>query len=169
MSRSTSSSSTTEPVVPADRLEIGHIRRPHGLRGDVHVQLTTDVTSRLDVGAHVFMGDRRLTVTACREAGAGKFIVHFAEIGDRTEAERHTNAALTADPIDDPDAIWVHELIGARVVDQHGVDHGPCVAVVANPASDLIELESGFLVPSVFATSLADGVVQVDVPDGLFD
>ena len=55
-----------------------------------------------------------------------------------------------------------------------GVDHGPVVAVQANPASDLLELDSGALVPLRFVVGGVehdrDGrVVRVDPPDGLLD
>ena len=43
------------------------------------------------------------------------------------------------------------------------------MSVIANPASDILELESGALVPTVFVVSNHDGVITVDVPDGLFD
>ena len=69
----------------------------------------------------------------------------------------------------DPDALWVHELIGRRVVEVDGTEHGTCVSVIANPAADLLELDSGALVPSNFVVSNADGVIVVDTPEGLFD
>jgi 16S rRNA processing protein RimM len=40
---------------------------------------------------------------------------------------------------------------------------------VANPASDLLELDSGALVPIVFVVDHAEGRVTIDPPDGLFD
>ena len=43
------------------------------------------------------------------------------------------------------------------------------MGVVANPASDLLELESGALVPVVFVVDRAPGRLTVDPPDGLFD
>jgi 16S rRNA processing protein RimM len=64
----------------------------------------------------------------------------------------------------------VHELVGARVVEQgSGRDRGRVVAVVANPAHDLLELDSGVLVPIVFVRSLEAGTATVDAPEGLFD
>lgn len=154
---------------PEGWLTVGHLRRPHGLRGDIFVQLTTDRTERAAPGADLFGGGRTFTVTASRRAGNGRIIAHLEGIDDRTAAESLVNVELFAAPVDDPEALWVHELIGARVVDQHGADHGPCVAVVENPAADLLELESGALVPSNFAIGVADGVIEVDVPDGLFE
>ena len=37
--------------IPDGFLEVGHLRRAHGLRGDVFVQLVTNRTERLDVGS----------------------------------------------------------------------------------------------------------------------
>ena len=154
---------------PPDLLEIGHIRRPHGLRGDVFVQLTSDRVSRLDPGSVLYTDDGTLTVAAGRTAANGRHIISFDGIADRTAAEAYTNTTLYAEPIDDPDELWVHQLIGGRVVDQHGVERGECVSVVANPAADLLELSGGALVPTNFVVSNEDGVITVDVPDGLFD
>lgn len=157
------------PNAPPDGwLEVGRIRRPHGLRGDTFVQLTTDLTSRLDPGTTLWAGGEELTVVDSRRLPNGRWIARFDGVADRTEAARHADRTLFAAPVDDSEAVWVHELIGKAVVDQHGVDRGECVAVIANPAADLLELESGALVPSNFVVD-HDGSIRVDVPDGLFD
>jgi 16S rRNA processing protein RimM len=152
-----------------DLLEVGHIRRAHGLRGEVFVQLISDNDARLAPGAELIAGDEMLVVETSRVASNGRRVVKFAQIPDRTAAERYANQVLLGRPIDDPDALWVHELIGARVVEVDGTDRGVCVSVLANPAADLLELESGALVPSNFVVSNADGVIVVDTPEGLFD
>jgi 16S rRNA processing protein RimM len=97
--------------------------------------------------------------------------VKFAQIPDRTAAERYANRVLRGRPLDDPDALWAHEMIGRRVVDADGTDRGRCVAVVANPAADLLELDGGALVPTNFVVSVDvdTDIVHVDTPDGLFD
>jgi len=74
-----------------------------------------------------------------------------------------------AEPIDDPDELWVHELIGTPVVETDGTARGTCVAVVDNPAADLLELDSGALVPVVFVTEQTPERIVIDPPDGLFD
>jgi 16S rRNA processing protein RimM len=152
-----------------DLLEVGHIRRAHGLRGEVFVQLISDNDARLAPGAELIAGDQTLVVETSRVASNGRRVVKFAQIPDRTAAESYANRVLRARPIDDPDALWVHELIGARVVEVDGTDRGVCVSVLANPAADLLELESGALVPSNFVVSNADGVIVVDAPEGLFE
>ena len=65
--------------------------------------------------------------------------------------------------------MWVHDLIGCVVIDQHGVDRGKVVGVVENPASDLLELADGALVPARFIVATPPGgPIEVDAPDGLF-
>lgn len=149
-------------------LEVGHIRRAHGLRGDVFVQLISDLDARVAPGATFLAGDERLVVETSRTASNGRRIVKFDRIVDRTAAEKYANRPLRAEPLDDPDALWVHDLIGRRVVETDGTEHGVCVSVIANPAADLLELDSGALVPSNFVVS-NDDVIIVDTPDGLFD
>ncbi len=166
-------------VEPGARLEVGRITRPHGLRGEVLVSLVTTETSRLDAGSRLHTPDAELTVTRASRHGR-QWIVTFAGVTSRESAEALAGQVLTAEPrMGDPDedgeaVLWVHELVGARVVDADGVDRGPVVAVVANPASDLLELASGSLVPLRFVVggveSTADGRrVRVDPPAGLFD
>jgi 16S rRNA processing protein RimM len=150
-------------------LEVGHIRRAHGLRGDVFVQLLSDSDARVAPGAELFTGGERLVVESSRTASNGRRVVKFTTINDRTAAETYANRVLLAPPLDDPDALWVHEMIGRRVIELDGTDRGVCVSVLANPAADLIELDSGALVPSNFVVSLDADAIVVDTPDGLFD
>ncbi|MGA9276954.1 ribosome maturation factor RimM [Ilumatobacter sp.] len=154
---------------PDGWLAVGHLRRPHGLKGDIFVQLTTDRRERVAPGAEFFARDQLVSVVASRVAGNGRIIARFEHIPDRTEAERWTNVELFAAPIDDPSALWVHEMIGLRVVDQHGVDRGSVTTVLANPAAEILETDVGALVPTNFVVGVADGVITVDAPDGLFE
>ena len=152
-----------------DLLEVGHIRRAHGLRGEVFVQLISDSDQRVAPGAELIAGDETLVVETSRVASNGRRVVKFAQIADRTAAETYANRLLRGRPIDDPDALWVHELIGRRVVEVDGTERGECVSVIANPAADLLELDSGALVPSNFVVSNTDRTIVVDTPEGLFD
>ena len=77
---------------------------------------------------------------------------------------------LRAAPVERPGTLWVHELVGAAVVSTDGAELGVVAAVEANPASDLLVLEGGGLVPLRFVVAHEPGVaVVVDVPEGLFD
>lgn len=153
---------------PPRLLEVGHIRRAHGIDGDVIVELGTHRVERLDVGARLHARGDWLTVVTARPYQQ-RWLVHFEEIDGRASAQRFTNTPLLAEPVDDADALWVHELIGSAVVEVDGTSRGRCVAVVANPAADLLELDSGALVPAVFVVDHRDGAITIDPPDGLFE
>lgn len=149
-------------------LEVGRITRPHGVRGEVNVLLTTNRTERVAKGAVLHTSDGRLTVRSSRPHKSG-YIVTFAECSDRERAEALRDTVLLGEPIDDPDELWVHDLIDAVVVDEGGIERGRVVQVLENPASDILELDTGALVPVQFVTAVDPGVrVDVEVPAGLF-
>jgi len=153
---------------PDGLLEIGHLRRAHGVRGQLNVQLATDRPERVAKGARWFARGTWLTVVAATPH-QDRWLVTFEEVGDRAAAQRFTNAPAFAEPLDDPEELWVHELIGTRVVEVDGTPRGTCVAVIENPAADLLELDSGALVPVVFVTSHEAGRIVIDPPAGLFE
>lgn len=151
-------------------LEVGRIDKPHGVRGDVVVSLTTTEHDRVAPGTHLFTDDRELVVVASRPH-QHRWIVTFKGVIGREGAEVLSRAVLRAEPLasDDPDALWVHELIGTPVVESDGTDRGTVVAVQENPASDLLVLDSGALVPLRFVTEHSAERLVVDVPLGLFE
>ena len=153
-----------------DLREVGRIGRAHGVRGEVYVVLITDIEQRLAPGARLLAGSRWLTVAESRRQQQ-RWLVHFQGIDDRTAAEKLTSSILLAEPVvdDRDDALWVHDLIGSRVVDQLGVERGTCVAVIDNPAHDMLELDSGALIPVTFVTTCSGGITTIDPPEGLFD
>jgi len=157
---------------PDQLLEVGRVGRAHGVRGDVFVHLSTDRVERAAVGSRLWIRGEWREVERSHRSNT-RWRVHLAGVEDRSAAEGLTGSTIYAEPIDDPDVVWIHQLIGARVVEQSGVDRGVCVSIVDNPAADLLELDSGALVPANFVTAVdasADPVVvTVDVPAGLFD
>ena len=149
-------------------LEVGRITKPHGIRGEVIVHLITDYAERVAPGSVLTSPRGPLTVVASRPH-QGQWIVRLEGVDDRNTAEGLRGLVLRAEPLDDPEALWVHELIGMAVRTVDGSDVGRITAVEANPASDLLVLDDGHLVPVTFYVSHADGVVVVDPPDGLLD
>ena len=134
-------------------LEVGRIEKAHGLRGEVVVKLTTNVTERVRPGSVLALdaqGTEHLEIVASRRH-QHRWIVGFEQLRSREDAEAVHGRTLYAEPItDDPEALWIHELIGAEVVERDGRERGMVVSVIDNPASDLLELDSGALVPLRF-------------------
>ncbi|MXW94714.1 MAG: 16S rRNA processing protein RimM [Acidimicrobiaceae bacterium] len=156
-------------VSSAPLLEIGRVGRPHGTGGEVTVTLVSNRSERLEPGSELQTDLGILQVSSARPHNQ-RHLVRFAGIDDRSKAEALRGLLLRAAPIVDPDELWVHELVGARVVDQSGTDRGVVASVVANPAGDLLELTDGVLVPLRFLVrSVPSERIEVEVPDGLFE
>jgi 16S rRNA processing protein RimM len=150
-------------------LEVGRIIKAHGLKGQVLVDLWTDRVERLDAGATLETNRGRLVVVAA-SAHQNRFIVSFDRLVSREDAEQWRGVILSAPPLEDDAALWIHELFNAEVVDATGVRRGRVVEVEANPASDIMVLDTGALVPLTFVTHVEANVrVDVDVPEGLFE
>lgn len=149
-------------------LEVGRVVKPHGLRGEVVVELVTNRRERLAPGSVLATTGRELEVVRS-SPHLRRWIVAFAGVDDLAAAEALRDAVLSAPPLDEPDTLWVHELVGAEVVGVDGHHHGVVTAVQANPASDLLVLEGGGLVPLRFVVAHEPGRVVVDVPEGLLD
>lgn len=152
------------------RLEVGKIDKAHGVRGDVVVTLLSDRTERLDPGSVLYGADGATYTVRGSRPHQHRFIVDFAELGGREAADAARATVLFGDPLDDPDTVWVHDLIDSPVVDTDGTPLGAVSAVLENPASDLLELDDDRLVPmTFFVEQRADGTIVVDPPAGLFD
>ncbi len=136
------------------------------------VQLWTDQARRVDPGTELASARGILTVVWSKPFGPDRYIVQFGDVADRSAAEALRGLELEAEPLDDvPDVLWVHELVGATVRDTAGRSLGTVASVEANPASDLMVLESGGLIPVRFVTAhdAAARTVDVDIPEGLLD
>ena len=162
--------------VPDGLLEVGRFGRPHGVKGQIYIKLSTDRSERVQVGARLWAGEWFEVVarTSMANTGVDRWVVGLAGFDDRNHIETLVNRVVWAEPIEDPDAGWVHQVIGATVIDAQGTDRGICIAVLKNPANDLLELESGALVPVLFVENVTandDGsfIVKINPPDGLFE
>ncbi|MDP1792914.1 MAG: hypothetical protein Q8K63_02150 [Acidimicrobiales bacterium] len=152
-------------------LRVGRVDKPHGLKGEVVVSLSTNRDERVAVGSVLVLDgpDGRVLTVTRSQPYQGRWLVAFAGVVDRNGSEAISHRDVYAEPLEDPDALWVHELVGRQLVDQHGTVRGAVTSVEANPASDLLVLDSGALVPLNFVTETTGDTIRVDVPDGLFE
>lgn len=153
-------------------LEVGRVARSHGLRGEVIVALSSELTERLDPGSVLLTTDGPVEVVSSRPHQQ-RWLVQFAGVLTREQADALRGTVLSAEAIDDgsDDVLWVHRLVGARVQLADGTIVGEVTAVQDNPAHDLLVLGDGRLVPVVFVTDasgLPDRVV-IDPPAGLLE
>ncbi|MFC0530201.1 ribosome maturation factor RimM [Phytohabitans kaempferiae] len=178
------------------QLYVGRIARPHGIRGEVIVEVRTDEPAERFAPGKVLATDPgaapssdpaayqvppQLTIEAVR-AHQGRLIVAFDGIYDRNVADALRGVLLCVDSsdlgtLDDPDEFHDHQLVGLTAVTPAGETLGEVARIDHAPASDLLVLRRPegrtALVPFVKAivpeVDLAGGRVIVDPPEGLFD
>ncbi len=150
-------------------LEVGRIVKSHGLRGQVIVDLWSDRTERLDVGSVLDTTRGPLTVVSAHRHQE-RWLVTFAGVSTREGADALRGVVLSAEPLEDDDAIWIHELFDAEVFDQQGIRLGQVTDVEANPASDLLVLDNGHLIPLTFVVEITPNErIDVEIPEGLLE
>ena len=116
---------------------MGRLLKPHGLAGEMVVQLLSDRTERVAKGSVLYHEGGALTVRSSRPH-QDRYLVRFDEVSSREQCDALRGRTLTAPPLDDADGYWVHELVGATVVTADGVERGVVESVQANPANDLL-------------------------------
>jgi 16S rRNA processing protein RimM len=159
--------------LPADYLDVGRVVRPHGLRGQVVVELWTNREERLAIGSTLTAGGREMRISSSQRLpdghGPGRWLVTIAGVDGRQAAEELRGTVLQAPPLQVDDALWVHEMIGSQVQDAEGTVLGVVESVEANPSSDLLVLEDGRLIPLTFVVSSRPGWLTVSLPPGLLE
>ena len=86
--------------------------KPHGLRGDVIVSLTTNRVERVDPGSVLTTADGRQLPGGALLAPRGPLHRGVRRGGRTDDAEQLRGIELFAAPLEDPDTLWVHELVG---------------------------------------------------------
>ena len=157
---------------------VGRIGKPHGLRGEVTLDVRTDEPERRFAPGTTLRAqppagaDRRpATLTVARARWhQSTLLVTFEELADRNAAEAARGTLLHAmigpdETPEDPDEYYDHQLVGLSVVDLDGTPLGEVTALVHGSAQDLLTVRTpdgrDALVP--FVTAL---VPEVDLAAG---
>lgn len=157
---------------------VGRIGKPHGLRGEVTVDVRTDEPERRFARGNTLRAEpppgsasslRVLTVASARRHG-DLLLLGFDELPDRTAAEEARGIVLHAsipagESPEDPDEFYDHQLTGLAAVDVDGTPLGTVAGLVHGSAQDLLRVRTldgrEALVPFVKAL-----VPEVDLASG---
>ena len=137
-----------------DRIVVGRVGRPHGLHGAFVVDDASDAPERFAVGAAVLVGGEPAEVVERKQAG-GRLVVRLDRTAPRGAA---IEVPLEALPPPAEDSYYVFQLVGLDVEEEGGRPLGRVTDVVAAPANDVLELDSGLALPLV-----EDCVREVDL------
>lgn len=142
--------------------------KPHGLAGEVWVDLNTDFPERLAdrpelalVGRH---GARAVRVESIHGLTGGRAIIKLSGIDDRKAAEAIRGARLEIEEAELPPPpegeFYEFQIIGLRVVTTGGRDLGRVEQILRTGANDVYETERA-LIPAI-----ADVVLDINLERG---
>lgn len=164
------------------------MRKAHGVRGDLVVEpITDDPVAVFAPGRRFVAGnaagdalpDRRELHLVSASPFKGGYIVHFAEIADRTAADTWRDRYILApaeelEPLGEHE-VYVHDLIGMRVELETGAIVGNVTGVYDLPQGLALEVgrpRGAVLVPYdrvVTGVDRTNRVIRIDPPAGLLD
>jgi 16S rRNA processing protein RimM len=162
---------------------VGRVGRPHGIRGEVSVEVRTDEPERRLAPGTTVRTDPALAgplTIASGRVHSGRLLLSFEGHRDRTAAERLRGVLLVADVDpherpEDPEEFYDHQLVGLAVRTVAGDDVGTLAEVLHLPGQDVLSVNrpdgTEVLVPFVRElvpeVDLDGGTVLVDPPPGL--
>jgi len=149
------------------RIPIGKVGRPHGIDGAFFVEQPSEDGRWWQTGATFLAGGTQVEVVAHRTS-SGRPVIKVepaVERGTILEVER---ADL---PATEEDEYYAFELIGLVVVEETGRALGNVVAVTPGVANDVLELDSGVLLPMVedCIRTIDTGAGRIEVAAGFAD
>jgi 16S rRNA processing protein RimM len=136
---------------------VGRVGRPHGLDGSVVVERPSENEELFAPGATLFADGREVKV-ADRKRSGGRLVLKLDP-----PVERGTELAIPRAALPEPEdgSFYVFQLIGLEVVEEGGRRLGTVKEVTPGLANDVLELDSGILLPMH-----AECVREVDLSAG---
>jgi 16S rRNA processing protein RimM len=175
---------SAEPHDPTDTVVVGRIGRPHGVRGEVTVEVRTDDPDLRFAPGTVLRtepADRGPITIAGRRWHREVLLLSIDGVESREAAEELRDTELHVPvaelpALEDPEDYYDHQLVGLTARLPDGTDLGT-VSAVRHEGADLLvvrRVEGGdLLVPFVTAivptVDVAGGFLVVDPPEGLLD
>jgi 16S rRNA processing protein RimM len=160
---------------------VARVGRPHGIKGEITVELHTDSPQlRFADGAQLHRDEAAPLVVESTRWHQGTLLVRFDGYHDRTLAESIRGAMLYVDPSSDPpseDGSFAdRELVGLTVL-LDGVPIAEVTEVIHPPGSDLLaartpggrELLIPFVMEVVPEVDLVAGTLRITPPEGLLE
>lgn len=160
---SASGSPKGEPVY----LVIGYLRRPHGVRGEIIMDLHTDFPDRIKAGRKVLIGEKHqpFTLGTVRAHGDG-LLVGLRGVDTPEDAGKYRNQWVYVKAAEVPPLAegkhYKYELIGLEVLDENGSPLGRLVEILETGANDVyvVRDDSG---GEILLPAIASVILNVDM------
>ncbi len=149
-------------------LAVGRIATAHGVHGEVEVEIHTDFPERFVPGARFLVGERkRSLVIETVRPHRKRLLIKFAEIEDRTAAERLRGDWLYV-PIEEAwpleeDEYYEHEIIGLEVWTDTGEYLGVVDHIIYTGANDVYVVHGPR--GEVLLPAIRDVILDIDLDE----
>lgn len=149
-----------------EKVLIGQITAPVGIKGEFRVFPYTDRNSRFSDIKKVYVGEDETPYDIEKyRSDKDMVVLKLAQVSDRNTSETLRGKPLYAAKGDyplDEDAFFLEDLIGCRIVSDEDEELGVLVNIIQNTAQDIYEIKKPdgktFLVPAV-----KEFVVNIDI------
>ena len=139
-------------------MPVGRVGRPHGVDGAFVVEDGSDDPRRFEPGATLLVDGEPATVVVSRRVGKRR---HAIRLDRQVERGAELCVRRSELPLPDEGSYYVADLVGTEVLDADGTRLGAVREVLPGPANDVLELDSGRLLPLV-----EDCVREIDLEAG---
>lgn len=171
-----SGSPSGEPVY----LIVGFLRRPHGVRGEMIMDIHTEFPERLRTGMKVYLGEEHkpMRLASVRPHGNG-MLVSMRGLITPEEAGKFRNTWVYVTAADRPSLpdgkVYQHQILGFRVVSDEGVELGHLTDIFPTGANDVYvvttESDKEILLPAIpdviLENDLDARIIRVHLLEGL--
>jgi 16S rRNA processing protein RimM len=151
-------------------LSVGFLRRPHGVKGEIIMDLHTDFPERMKKGRKLFVGEnyKSMTLTNVRPHQTG-LLVKFQGVDTPEAAGLFRNQWVYVETKDVPlpeGQHYKHELLGLKVVDESDNSLGEVVEILETGANDVyvVRDNSG---KEILLPNIPSVILDLDIDRGL--
>lgn len=168
------------PIGEPEYLVVGILRRPHGVKGEMLMDVHTDFPERLKTGITVYLGDQyQPMVIASRRGHARGLLVRFRGMKTPEDAGLYRNTWVYVPTADRPELpegeYYHHQLVGLKVITDEGRELGTLVNILETGANDVYVIRDAggkeillpAIPPVILGVDLADRQMRVHLLDGL--
>ncbi len=160
---------TENPTEP-QFLAVGRLLRPHGLRGEMLMEILTDFPERLKPGAEVYLGEdhQSVKIAGCR-GDLHRFLIRFEPYTNIDQVGGLRNQMIYASVANLPalpaDEFYAHQLIGLQVITDEGRELGQIEEILETGANDVLIVRSPSGV-ELLIPHIRQVVLQIDLKLG---
>ena len=132
----------------SDLVPIGRVGRPHGIDGSFFVEGPSERADAFATGATVYVDGAPFKIVASKRGSQSRPVIRLERRVDRGAVLSVPRESL---PALGEDEYYAFQLVGLTVEEEGGRLLGRVREVLDYPANDVLELDSGLLLPLVEA------------------